>query len=89
MDNPTVTIRLRENGPMVISLDSGVTVNVIDHLGQPFTLPTNKPAVALCRCGQSKNRPFCDGTHKVCGFLAAEVAIVPPPAPQVPPAAPQ
>lgn len=88
MDTPTVTIRLRENGPLVVNLDSGVTVNVIDHLGQAFTLPTNKPTVALCRCGQSKNKPFCDGAHKMCGFLAGETAVAPvvsPPAPLVGP----
>jgi CDGSH-type Zn-finger protein len=28
--------------------------------------------IALCRCGQSSNKPFCDGTHRSCGF-ASEV----------------
>lgn len=26
-------------------------------------------AFSLCRCGQSKNKPFCDATHKECGFV--------------------
>jgi CDGSH-type Zn-finger protein len=83
MDNPTVTIRLREHGPLVVNLDGGVTVRVIDHLGQAFTLPTHKPTVALCRCGQSNNKPFCDGAHKACGFQASETVppLLPDPAP--------
>src|SRR5258706_15057001 len=28
----------------------------------------NVRAVALCRCGSSKNKPFCDGSHSVTGF---------------------
>jgi CDGSH-type Zn-finger protein len=77
-----VTIRLRPNGPLVIDLSAaeGVALRVIDHEGKPFTLPANKPMIALCRCGHSANKPFCDGAHKTCDFQAIEVA-PPPPAP--------
>ncbi len=34
----------------------------------------NVRAVALCRCGASKNKPFCDGTHSVIGFKDAKTA---------------
>ncbi len=61
-------IRCRENGPYVIE----GAVRIIDHLGQAFTIPAGKDTVALCRCGHSKNRPFCDGSHRTCGFQAAE-----------------
>jgi CDGSH-type Zn-finger protein len=65
-----VVIRCRENGPLVILGD----IKVVDHLGHEFSLPVGKEAVALCRCGHSRNKPFCDGSHRSCGFQAAEVA---------------
>ncbi len=61
-------IRCRENGPYVIK----GPVRVVDHLGNEFAIPAGKDAVALCRCGQSGNRPFCDGSHRTCGFVATE-----------------
>lgn len=69
-----ITIRLRPSGPLVVEGD----FRLIDHEGNEFTLPTNKPVVALCRCGESKNKPFCDGTHKTCGFAAMDLAQKPP-----------
>jgi CDGSH-type Zn-finger protein len=65
-----VTIRCRENGPLVIQ----GPIQIVDHLGNEFVIPPGKETVALCRCGQSKNRPFCDGSHKQCGFVAPETA---------------
>src|SRR5262249_45189477 len=66
----TLTIRCRENGPLVIQ----GPVRVLDHLGNEFLIPAGKDTIALCRCGQSKNKPFCDGSHRQCGFRAAETA---------------
>ncbi len=69
MSDPLV-IRCRENGPYVIQ----GAIKVIDHLGNEFVIPAGKDTIALCRCGASRNKPFCDGTHRQCGFQAAEVA---------------
>ena len=30
-----------------------------------------KPVAALCRCGRSSTKPYCDGTHKTVGFSGA------------------
>jgi CDGSH-type Zn-finger protein len=81
MADPLV-IRVRENGPLVIQ----ASISVVDHQGNAFPIAPGKETIALCRCGQSKNKPFCDGSHKTCGFLAAEVAPVAPVAPPAPPA---
>jgi CDGSH-type Zn-finger protein len=72
MQEPIV-IRCRENGPLVIE----GAVKVTDHQGKAFPLPAGKEKVALCRCGQSKTKPFCDGSHRQCGFQAAELAAPP------------
>jgi CDGSH-type Zn-finger protein len=72
---PDVTIKVRDNGPLLVE----GPVTIFDAAGNQFTIPAGKPAVALCRCGQSNNKPFCDGTHKTCSFIAADRA--PPPAP--------
>jgi CDGSH-type Zn-finger protein len=49
---------------------------LVDSQGNPFSLSTDKPGIALCRCGKSANKPFCDGAHKDCGFISDERAIV-------------
>jgi CDGSH-type Zn-finger protein len=56
------------NGPYLVE---GVG-DVVDAAGKPFDL-AGKAKVALCRCGQSKNKPFCDGSHKA-GFQADDAA---------------
>ena len=62
------TIRIRENGPYVVS----GTFAVVDKDGASYTLA--QETIALCRCGQSANKPFCDGAHKACGFAGDSVA---------------
>jgi CDGSH-type Zn-finger protein len=68
-----VTIRMRPNGPLVIE----GPFKLIDSRGAEFEIPANKPAIALCRCGQSSKRPFCDGSHKTCGFVSDEAPTPP------------
>ena len=65
-----VTIRLRKNGPYVIESDD---VRVVDWNGTEYRF--DRQPIALCRCGGSTNKPFCDGTHSKIGFAAAEEAV--------------
>lgn len=61
-----VTIRPSKNGPLIVE---GV-VELFDTDGNK--IPLDKIRIALCRCGASSNKPFCDGTHSQIGFQAAE-----------------
>ena len=67
---PSVNIRCRENGPLIVEGE----VTLTDHQGNRFVIDTIKPSLALCRCGGSKNKPFCDGEHRGADFQAAELA---------------
>ena len=58
-----------DNGPYLVK-DPLV---VVDAEGNEF--PSERETIALCRCGASTNKPFCDGTHSKIGFLAAERAV--------------
>lgn len=65
-----VTITVRRNGPFRVE----GPIRLIDADGNEYDL-TGKPAISLCRCGGSVNKPFCDGTHSKIGFQAAEAAV--------------
>ena len=65
------TIKVRHNGPYLVDVPEDV--KLIDWNGNEYTI-TKRP-FALCRCGASKNKPFCDRTHSEIGFQAAEAAV--------------
>ena len=53
---------------------------IVDETGKAFDL-VGRTAIGLCRCGQSNNKPFCDGSHARCGFTSqVEARALPPPA---------
>lgn len=71
-------ITVRSNGSVRVEGD----FEIVDQNGNPFGLG-GRVNVALCRCGQSGNKPFCDGTHKTCGFQSEVKAFdLPPIAPK-------
>ncbi|NOY40216.1 MAG: CDGSH iron-sulfur domain-containing protein [Planctomycetes bacterium] len=65
-----IKISVRPNGPFLV--EGAFTMT--DSQGNSFPMNSEKPAIALCRCGVSANRPFCDGAHKGCGFESDERA---------------
>jgi CDGSH-type Zn-finger protein/uncharacterized Fe-S cluster protein YjdI len=52
------TVRVLENGPLAVRAELAVRGTSIGH------------RATLCRCGQSKNKPYCDGSHAAAGFHA-------------------
>jgi CDGSH-type Zn-finger protein len=55
---------------------------LVDQEGRAFGL-AGRTRISLCRCGQSAKKPFCDSSHKTCGFQSTVVAIeMEPPAPK-------
>lgn len=56
---PVNTVRIRENGPLAIEAELDIDGRALDS-----------PRATLCRCGQSKTKPYCDGAHAKAGFTA-------------------
>ena len=65
-------IKVRQNGSLRVE---GEDVKVVDWNGNEYAI--SRRPIALCRCGGSTNKPFCDGTHSKIGFQASEAAVGP------------
>lgn len=64
------TIRLVKNGPLYVRGD----FSIVNSAG---ALVLQETRAALCRCGASANKPFCDNTHRTIGFQAAATVAEP------------
>jgi CDGSH-type Zn-finger protein len=70
-------ITVKKNGSLRVEGD----FEIVDMDGKKFDL-SGRTSISLCRCGLSNKKPFCDSTHKVCGFASEVIAFaLPPPAP--------
>ncbi len=75
-------IVITEDGPYLVQGDVPLVrkTQVVSEYGEPLTwqktatLATDPGEYALCRCGQSSDKPFCDGTHRMEGFNGTESA---------------
>ncbi len=74
------TITPYRDGPLIVRGD----FRLVDQDGQE--IDPGRRTVALCRCGRSSIKPFCDGTHKRSGFTAASAPRRPRPASHLQPA---
>jgi CDGSH-type Zn-finger protein len=61
-ESERATISPYTDGPLIVRGD----FDIVSATGEP--VPTDRRVVALCRCGVSSIKPFCDGTHKLVGF---------------------
>jgi CDGSH-type Zn-finger protein len=66
-----VVIKARHNGPYKVT----GPVKIIDADENEYDLSDKGSSIVLCRCGGSKTKPFCDGTHSEIGFRGAERAV--------------
>jgi CDGSH-type Zn-finger protein len=80
-DHPTAKIMVTKDGPYLVSGGLPLVEQIIVTNGEGESLEyrdgrTYPPAerYALCRCGHSSNKPFCDNTHKRVAFDGTETA---------------
>lgn len=76
---PDTKVTVRDNGPLLVSGE----FEVLDAQGKGYGL-AGRTTLALCRCGHSEDKPFCDGSHKKINFQSTVQAHeLPPPKPKV------
>lgn len=74
-----IEITVNNNGPLRVT---GSDIVIKDATGMTWDL-AGRQTVSLCRCGQSASKPFCDGSHRACGFESqVEAGALPPPKPK-------
>jgi CDGSH-type Zn-finger protein len=80
-DSNKPKIKVTENGPYLVSGDVPVSVQKIECDAEGNSLAWSsgekfpaKQSCALCRCGGSHNKPYCDGTHAINNFNGTETA---------------
>jgi CDGSH-type Zn-finger protein len=76
-EEPTATITPYRDGPLLVRGD----FRLVDTEGNE--IDPGRKTVALCRCGKSGIKPFCDGTHKLAGFHSDSAPARPRPAAQI------
>ncbi|MBC8042022.1 MAG: CDGSH iron-sulfur domain-containing protein [Rhizobacter sp.] len=69
-----VKITVGNNGSLKVEGE----VEIVDASGNPFGLQ-GRTVIGLCRCGASKNQPFCDGSHRAINFHSEITAFELPP----------
>jgi CDGSH-type Zn-finger protein len=75
-------ITVRDHGSLKVEVGMGETLELVDSQGRLFGL-AGRRVISLCRCGHSKSKPFCDSSHRDCGFdSTVEARDLPPPAPK-------
>jgi len=63
-EDPDVRITPYRDGPLLVR----GPIRLEDMHGRE--IPVERETIALCRCGKSRIRPFCDGSHKLVRFRA-------------------
>jgi len=72
-------IKVTKNGPYVVSKDLPINEDIVKYNEEGIPVKTekgknipNESGCSLCRCGKSKNKPFCDGSHLATNFDGTE-----------------
>jgi CDGSH-type Zn-finger protein len=76
MSNDTPAISCLPDGPYLLKNDESSTVALCVQKSDGEEV-TPVSGVALCRCGDSKNKPYCDGSHRNNGFSLKFLSLYP------------